>query len=351
MKKRYIIVSDLHLGRGRIYRGVQNYKEDFLYDEDFYDFLRYWVQESEGFELKLVLNGDIVDIVKSAYKDKEVYKKEVFSFIDDCVEGHRVFFSALKDFQSEGGNIFYVIGNHDQAVASPEVQAFLVEKTGLNIKFVKRELIEDGIWIEHGHKYEVINRTDLVDIWIRDDKGEEKLNIPWGSRFVVEVAGSFSVERPYVERWRPLRQALKWGLIFETKLTLKFLIRIIKFVLKNRRIYDPASRRYYRTPWREVMEAMGHKIVDRSATTVLKRPDINVVIMGHTHRALRKDLNGKLYINTGTWIPFVSFYAPHIGLIEKKTFVLIEKSHSIFAGVFEWNGVRKLYSEFRSVLD
>lgn len=350
MKRRIIAVSDLHIGAGRTTEKGINYKEDFTYDADFYEFLRYWVRNSSGYELELILNGDVIDIIKSVHRDGKVYKKDVIEFVNDCINAHSVLFNALREFEYEGGKITYIIGNHDQAMASLELQNLLCEKVGVNIKFVKREYFTDGVWIEHGHKYEAVNRTDTETIWIRDGKGDEILNMPWGSRFVVEVINKVSFKKPYLDRWRPLGNSIKWGLIFDTRITLYALLVTILFILKNRKFYDPIMRRNFKVPLRFVIDAMGHRIVNRSATVILRRPDIKAVIMGHTHKGIVIKQGVKTYINTGTWVPYVSFDAPHIGLVEKKTFCIIDIDKSVSCGLFVWFGMSKVFEEIREHL-
>lgn len=351
MKRRLIVVGDLHIGAGRSVRGGINYREDFVYDDDFHEFLKYWVRNSKGLELELVLNGDIVDVIKSVYREGKVYKNEVFEFLDVCVDAHRVFFESLKDFEFEGGRITYIIGNHDQAMASPELQAFFYEKTGLNVRFVKREYFTDGVWIEHGHKYEAVNRTDTETIWVKDERGNSVLNMPWGSRFVVEVISKISFEKPYLDRWRPLGKSIKWGLIFDTRITLRALFRTFIFLARNRKFYDPIMRRNFKVPIRSVLDAMGHKIVNRSATVILRRPDIKVVIMGHTHKGLVMRMGEKVYVNTGTWIPYVSLDMPHIGLVEKKTFCIADIGDRVSCGLFVWFGTSRVYEEVREHME
>ncbi|MCS7212788.1 MAG: metallophosphoesterase [Candidatus Calescibacterium sp.] len=351
--RRLIIVSDLHLGAGRASKAGINYREDFVYDSDFYEFLKYWSKDAGNYELELVLNGDIIDIIKSVYRDGKVYKKDTIEFLNNCVDAHKVFFSALKEFEYEGGKITYIIGNHDHAMASPELQAFLYEKTGISMRFVKREYFTDGIWIEHGHKYEAINRVDTETVWIKDEKGNEILNMPWGSRFVVEVIDKISFKKPYLDRWRPLGKSVKWGLIFETRITLYAIFRTILFILRNRRFYDPIMRRKFKVPLRSVMDAMGHKIVNRSADVILRRPEIKTAIMGHTHKGMVVRRGNKTYINTGTWIPYVSLDTPQIGLVEKKTFCIVEtgKDKQPFSGLFVWYGIKKVFDEVKEYME
>jgi len=350
-KRRIIIVSDLHIGAGRTKEGSINYREDFVYDSDFYDFLKYWTKDSVGYETELVLNGDIVDIIKSVYRDGKVYKKDTIDFLEKSIEAHKVFFSALRDFEYEGGKITYIIGNHDQAMASSELQNILCEKTGIGIRFIKREYFTDGIWIEHGNKYEAINRTDTETVWVKDERGNEILNMPWGSRFVVEVIDKISFKKPYLDRWRPLEKSIKWGLIFETRITLYSIYRTVLFILKNRKFYDPIMRRNFKVPLRFVMDAMGHKVVNRSAMVILRRPEIKTVIMGHTHKAMVIKQKDKTYINTGTWIPYVSLDTPQIGLIEKKTFCLVERTqNNSFSGLFVWFGMGKIFEEVKEYM-
>jgi len=353
-KRLFLIVSDLHLGRGRITKkGELNYREDFIYDEDFRDFLRWWMRKSqlENLKISLVLNGDILDVIKSTHRNRKVYKRDVFEFVDECCDGHKIFFESLRDFQFEGGEIIYIVGNHDQAIASDDMMLFLTEKSGVSFKFFKKEFFYNGLWIEHGNRYEVVNRADYINVWIKDEKGEEILNMPWGSRFVVEVIDSFSFNKPYLDRWRPLGKALKWGLIFDTKISLLAILKTAQFVLKNRKFYDPVRRRHYYVPMNLVIDAMGHKIVDKSALVLLRRRDVQAVVMGHTHKALIVKHGEKIYVNSGTWTPYVSFDAPHIGLVEKKSFVVAEKIGKRWdVNAYFWKGESKIFEEVRDVM-
>src|SRR5688572_657951 len=62
-----IVVSDLHLGRGKNpYTGRYYELEAFFYDEDFRTFCEFLCREAQerGRRLKLVFNGDTFDLLR-----------------------------------------------------------------------------------------------------------------------------------------------------------------------------------------------------------------------------------------------------------------------------------------------
>lgn len=102
-----LVVSDLHLGSGMFLEsGERNVLENFVFDREFSEFLENlsFVNEDPDFPVELILNGDILDFLSVNYK--ETY----FDFISETVsltklkmiiEGHPVFFDALRKFISK----------------------------------------------------------------------------------------------------------------------------------------------------------------------------------------------------------------------------------------------------------
>ncbi|MDO9181201.1 MAG: metallophosphoesterase, partial [Bacteriovorax sp.] len=157
-----LVLSDLHLGKGKFLKNGQlNLLEDFLEDEKFFDFCDYYSKgEYEKEEVHLVLNGDILNLIQidvdGVYTniiDDEVTKKS----IDSIVKGHPRFFEGLrKFFKVPNKHITYIIGNHDSGMAFIEAQVALRRYVGEDLQFCF-DVNLNGVHIEHGHRFEVIN--------------------------------------------------------------------------------------------------------------------------------------------------------------------------------------------------
>src|SRR6185436_3302917 len=119
MKKIKLVVSDLHLGRGRtLPGGVTNSFEEFYYDEQFAEFLNYYTTgEFADCEVELIINGDIFNFLQVDYNGHflTVLTESIcLSNLKTIIDGHPLFFGALKKFVSvEKHKLTYIIGNHD----------------------------------------------------------------------------------------------------------------------------------------------------------------------------------------------------------------------------------------------
>ena len=321
-----IIVGDFHIGRGVVLDGKMNPREDFKSDEIFENFLRYNLNEYGNFEL--ILNGDMFDIIKAASDEKgKVTKKAVFEFMEESFSNHKRFFESLKNFILSGGKIVYIVGNHDQAVASDDLQKFLRERidpSGVSLRFVLREYVNMGVWIEHGHRYEVLNRTDIHNVWVKDELGEEILNMPWASKFVVDFISKLRDNYPYIDKVRPLKNFLKWGIFFETKFTLKTVYKIIIYWLKNRVYFDPIRKMSFRVSLRHVSNSLSFDAINNAVDKLMKRQDVDVFILGHTHSTLIQRKGNKVYANSGTWCDYISLNLHSLGHQSKMPFVFLK---------------------------
>jgi len=135
-----LIVSDLHLSEGRDpVSGKVSRKEDFFFDDDFADFLKYH-QQSPG-KWKLIINGDFIDFLQitaqpndgeSSLLTDRIYglktgAEESVWKLRCVVQGHQQVFESLSEFAIENG-IAVISGNHDIEFYYPQVQdAFLKE--------------------------------------------------------------------------------------------------------------------------------------------------------------------------------------------------------------------------------
>src|SRR5690606_28908267 len=119
MRKIKLVVSDLHVGAGKVLRdGNINSLEEFYYDERFAEFLNYYTTgEFAESEVELILNGDILNLLQVDYRGhflSVVTESITVDTVKKIVEGHPIFFNALKAFAKNAKHsITYVVGNHD----------------------------------------------------------------------------------------------------------------------------------------------------------------------------------------------------------------------------------------------
>ena len=110
--KAKIIVSDCHLSAGRFFANRLNPHEDFYFDEELTDLLKYFSsgvyasQEDQVREVELILGGDFLDFlnvpVNGEFEDAideevAVYKAKAI------IEGHPAVTEAFRRFVSQPG--------------------------------------------------------------------------------------------------------------------------------------------------------------------------------------------------------------------------------------------------------
>ena len=169
MKRLKLIVSDLHIGRGgRLPGGHYNILEDFHHDGKFAELLQHYSRGFSGGEIELIFNGDILNLIQCDYHGhypviitEAVSLKKLISII----EGHPVFFRALKEFRKDPQNsLTYIVGNHDQEMLWPKTRALFEKTVNREVQWKNIYYQVDGIYIEHGHQYEAVNRIDRKSV-------------------------------------------------------------------------------------------------------------------------------------------------------------------------------------------
>ncbi|MCJ8277806.1 MAG: hypothetical protein MJK18_13265, partial [Bdellovibrionales bacterium] len=104
MEKRIkLIVSDMHLGKGKILEdGSVNKLEEFFFGEKFAEFLDYYTSgQYRDYSVELIINGDFLNFLQVDYKGHflTVFTEQVsMEILKDIVEGQPEAFTALKEF-------------------------------------------------------------------------------------------------------------------------------------------------------------------------------------------------------------------------------------------------------------
>ena len=119
---RYLVVSDLHWGRGRTLRGWWP-GEDFRQDEAFVNFVK--TAAADPRPTTLILNGDWLELIRHVDYDTPI--GEVEQHVQRIVRGHEREVRALTDAVANRGlRVLYTRGNHDVTLVDPRVREILL---------------------------------------------------------------------------------------------------------------------------------------------------------------------------------------------------------------------------------
>ncbi len=330
-KKIKVVISDLHLGKGRILEnGGLNSLEEFYFGEKLVEFIHYY---SSGiyrdYEVELVINGDFLNFLQVDYRGHfltVITETISLDVLKSIIAGHPKVFKALAEFAAISGNsITYVVGNHDQAMMWPACRVYLNSIIGAPVRYKNIIYFVDGVHIEHGHMHEAANRLDPKKFFLKKDLAEPILNLPFGSHFFVELVLKIKHKYPHVDKIRPFSKMIRWALVNETKLMFKSFISLFFYFAKTIFISDP--RRHW--PFKRVMQILFESAIfpdlGSSAEKILIDDRVHTVIFGHSHvYQYRQWSSDKEYFNTGTWTEITSLDIVSLGKITKLTYVLIE---------------------------
>lgn len=351
-KKIKLIVSDMHLGKGKfLENGSVNKLEEFFFGEKFAELLDYYTSgRFRDFEVELVINGDFLNFLQVDYKGHflTVFTEEVsLQILKDIVSGQPEAFEALKDFAAKPGNLItYVVGNHDQAMLWPQLRSYLNEVVEAPIRYKSIVHFFDGIHVEHGHMYEAANRINPKKFFLKRDLPVPILNLPFGSHFFVDFVMKIKEKHPHIDKIRPFRLLVRWAILNEFWFTMKSLASLIFYFIHSAFIKDP--RRQF--PMTRILKVFFESAIfpdlSDSAKKILNDERVHTVVFGHTHvYQYRQFARNQEYFNTGTWTELTSLDVSSLGKITKLTYVLVEypeKSDRPFCRLKEWKGYHRI---------
>lgn len=347
-----VIISDLHLGKGRLLeQGGINSLEEFYYGEKLVEFIHYYsTGVFRDYEVELIINGDFLNFLQCDYKGhflSVITEAVTLEILKDCVKGHQNVFTALAEFAAKPGNtITYIVGNHDQGMLWPACRAYLNQVIGTPIRFKNIVYFFDGVHIEHGHMHEAANRMDPKKFFLKKDLVEPILNLPFGSHFFLEVVLKIKQHYPHVDKIRPFGKMLRWAFLNETGTMIKAFFMAMGYFVKSAFVKDP--RRHW--PLKRIIQVIAESAIfpdlSESARKVLSDERVHTVIFGHTHvYQYRQWSENKEYFNTGTWTEVTSLDIVSLGKITKLTYVLIEYPEDggrPRGRLKEWKGYHKI---------
>ncbi|MDD0853498.1 metallophosphoesterase [Halobacteriovorax sp. GB3] len=345
----YLILSDLHLGKGRFLKNGQlNILEDFFEDERLLEFCEYY--SSGKFYLKpvhLILNGDILNLIQIDHQGVFTHiidENHTINALKSIHKGHRKFFKSLQNFlKAPNKKVTYVIGNHDAAMAFDGAQECFNELVGAPVEFC-HEYVNHGLHVEHGHRFEAINTVPKKDFFIKGPFGKEILNLPWGSLFCISVLPVLKKKRPYIDKVRPMSSYVKWCFFHDFGFFMTMLKTVARYLITTNSDNYIKQNRNFKTTLRILKQITIYPRYEKQAKRILKRnPRLHSVVMGHTHlQEWRRFPEGKYYFNTGTWNTIPSIDAGSHMNETKLSYCMIEvhtKSETLINGSLNlWKG-------------
>ena len=176
------------------------------------------------------------------------------------------------------------------------------------------------------HRFEPINTVPRAKQVIAGPNNLPILNLPWASLFCIYLLPKLKSIRPFIDKVRPLSLYVKWTIIHDFRFFLYLSWTVIAYCIRTQ--FRPYGRynKNFKISLRQVFKIAVHPKYEKNAKRVFAtRPDVKVVVMGHTHiTEWRRFKDGKLYFNTGTWNQVPSVDAGMHKNISNLTYVCIE---------------------------
>lgn len=364
------IISDCHLSAGRYFEGRLNPHEDFVFDDDMADLIYYFCHGNYGEledrpqNVELVIAGDFFDYLNVPYKGEFVdYISEEVALdkTKKIINGHPKVMKAIREFASKPGKtVKYLVGNHDAELFFEKVRERITrewdpkgEYPSENVKLIAdtdRIIYEEGIEIHHGNQFEASNYLDFKEPFEKDFRGQEYLKIPWGSIYVLKIVNRLKWEREHIDKVRPIKVYVLFGLIIDPLFTIKFMFLSSYYLIKTRLNFLRRFKYNFKTfmayikeesKFFQDLESQARQVLDES-------PQTHTVIFGHTHRPMHKVYpDGKQYINSGTWTKMIQLDFKGLSQTFRRTFVVIEfKEGKTHCELRHWAGFHSPHKPF-----
>ncbi len=366
-----VVISDCHLSAGRFFEGRANPHEDFFFDDEMVDLFEHFSHGQYGtdaggqpVDVELVIGGDYFDYLNVPYNGEfeEAITEELALYKTEAIiAGHPKVMAALKKFASlPGKKITYLIGNHDAELFFEKVRERITRAWDPNgaypserVKVVAdtdRLLWEGGVEFRHGNQFEAGNLLNFEKPILTEFLDKPVLNLPWGSFYVLKIVNRLKWEREYLDKIRPVKVFIFFGLILDPWFTLKYVFLSIFYFLKTRFIWSPTRRSRLKVTM-EILKQETKVLQDleKEARQLLdEKAALKTVIFGHTHRPMNKIYaDGKQYINTGTWTKMINLDWRGMAQHFRRTFALVHiQGDSARCELRQWVGEHSPHQVF-----
>jgi len=231
VRRRKVIVSDLHLGPGTTdprFAGI----EDFYAEAEWRAFLE---RHGAVGATDLVIAGDFIEYWQIAASLRVLPKRDAqapagtpvlaadqaFSLEATklVIAAHRDVFRALGELISRGDHrVIIVAGNHDADLLWPKVQLEIAKAIAppdpSRLLFIDAAAYEHGgVHVEHGHTYDAANKfTSRHAPFGRDRDGRCRLQSSWGEVFVDAFYTETERQIPFIDNLYPESAAILWAI-------------------------------------------------------------------------------------------------------------------------------------------
>jgi UDP-2,3-diacylglucosamine pyrophosphatase LpxH len=366
-----IVISDCHLASGRTFRGRLNPHEEFLYDDEMIGFLEYFSSGKYGdgpegpVDVELVLNGDYLDFLNVPYLgefEEGITEEMALSKLEGILKGHAKVMRALREFVAHPGKrITYLVGNHDAELLFPKIRERITREwdpggafPSSSVKVVgeiDRLIYSDwNLEIRHGNQFEASNQLDFEKPTLKLSNGARVLNIPWGSIYILKIMNRLKWERPSLDRVRPIKFFLFFGLFLDPWFTFRFLGLSLFYFLRTRILSRSNPLFGFRNTLKLIQqESKAFLDLEAEAREVLgQQPNLQTIVFGHTHLPMHRVYeDGRQYLNSGTWTRMVSLDPRFFGERPGKTFVLLRnRDGKVHAELNQWMGHQGPYQGY-----
>jgi UDP-2,3-diacylglucosamine pyrophosphatase LpxH len=371
VEKFKVVISDCHLSAGRFFEGQLNPHEDFHFDDEMCDLFEHFSTGRYGegpdgpVEVELFINGDFLDFLNVPYHgefEDVITERISLTKLEAIFHGHPKVMQALRAFASKPGKtITYMIGNHDADLFFPKVRERIIREWDPEGKCPSQKVTiiadrdrvryEGGVEIHHGNQFEAGNVLSFEKPLLTTFLDEPVLNIPWGSFYVLKIINRLKVEREFIDKVRPIKVFLFFGLFLDTIFTLKFIFLSAYYFLKTRFIYSPKRRSRFRVT-AEILKQEADFFLDlekQARRHLDHEAEVKTVIFGHTHKPMDKAYpDGKQYINTGTWTKMINLDFRSIGRQYSLSFAFVHIKDGVAeCELREWTGEHGPHKAFR----
>jgi len=215
MSKIKIVISDLHLADNyAIFEGFGDLQQSALEGLLTATSTKVFADNTDAVEL--IINGDCFEFLFMEPYEKQgiTYPAHALAKLERVIDGHRPFFDTLQHFISQkGGQVTFIIGNHDVELAFKDVQERISEVI-CNQPELKERLHfchsyfyrpAPDVHIEHGNQYDFWNR--ITCLW--DEQGQpltfnpDNITLPIGTQYIQRAAYPINFQYPYFDRFEP----------------------------------------------------------------------------------------------------------------------------------------------------
>ncbi len=353
-----VIISDLHLGAGHA-PGIVNPFEDFHHDAELSALIdHHCAGRYRDVPVELFINGDFFDTLKVPFEGafpKEVTEEIAAIKVGRCVKGHPAVFDALVRFIAfPGHKITFNPGNHDIDIVFPKARNVILARLGVPGGSPSVEFITDreytrfpmGVVVCHGNGFEAMNRIPAGRAVKITPDGREVLDMPMGSRFVLDCLMPVKKENQLIDHVVPLSTYMLYGLVFETRFTVKLLARSIRFFLQTPVTPSPDGETGLLDKIQIALENINvfNDFEQQVFKAVKGFEEFTTLITGHSHRAMIRRFPGnRTYVNTGTWTRTIRLEIGDFGPVSKLTYAVVEYpvKGPPAVNLMRWHGVQQ----------